>query len=68
MRRKKGGPLSTIISIISGLFLIGVFLAALAQFDGDLGAMIEWILTSAWRFVAGVRDTVAGWDTFQGLF
>lgn len=67
MKRKKG-PIGSIIAILFALALIGVFLAVLAQFDGDLGAMIEWSLTSAWRFVSTVRDTVANWDTFQGLF
>ena len=67
MKRKKG-PIGSIIAIIFALALVGVFLAVLAQFDGDLGAMIEWSLTSAWRFVSTVRDTVANWDTFQGLF
>lgn len=56
------------MGILFALTLCGIFLAVLAQFDGDLAAMMEWCLTSAWRFVVAVRDTVAGWDTFQGLF
>lgn len=66
--RKKKGPMGAIMGGIFALTIIGIFLAVLAQFDGDLGAMIEWTLTSAWRFVSTVRDTVANWDTFQGLF
>lgn len=66
---KKGkGPIGMIISAISILFFIGIFLAVLSQFDGDLGAMLKWLLETAWNFVVSVRDTVGSWETFQGLF
>lgn len=56
------------MGIVTALTLIGIFLAVLSQFGGDLGAMLQWILNKAWGFVISVRDSVAGWDTFQGLF
>lgn len=65
---KRKGPIGTIMSIISILFFIGIFLAVLAQFDGDLGALIKWTLNLGWNFVISVRDTIASWETFQGLF
>lgn len=60
--------MGTIMGAISALFFIGIFLAVLSQFGGDLGAMLQWILNKAWSFVISVRDNVASWDTFQGLF
>lgn len=65
---RKRGPMGTIISIVSGLVFIGIFLAVLSQFGGDLGAMLQWTLDKAWSLVTSVRDSVASWDTFQGLF
>ena len=67
MKRKKGLG-NGIISIVLGLALLGVFLAVLSQFGGDLGALVTWILSTAWNFVISVRDTVASWGTFQRLF
>jgi len=65
---KKKGVMGTIMGAIGALIMVGIFLAVLSQFGGDLGAMFQWILNSAWKFVITVRDTIAGWDTFQGLF
>lgn len=67
MKNRKG-PIGTVIWILSILFFFGIFLAVLSQFDGDLGALFKWLLELAWGFVVDVRDTVASWDTFQGLF
>lgn len=67
MKNRKG-PIGTVIWIVTVLFFFGIFLAVLSQFDGDLGALFKWILDLAWGFVVDVRDTVASWDTFQGLF
>lgn len=67
MKGKKG----LVGSIISGaifLVMVGVFLAALAQFDGNLGEMFRWVLDICWGLVVSVRDTLASWDTFKGLF
>lgn len=68
MRGRKRGPFGMIMGAITILFFLGVFLAALSQFNGDLGEMFRWLLNLAWSFVSGVRDTLASWDTFQRLF
>lgn len=68
MRRKRGGPMGSIIAMITGLIAFGIFLAVLAQFGGDLGALFQWLLNSAWQIVVSVRDSIASWDTFQRLF
>lgn len=62
------GIIGSIISAITILAMIGLFLAVLAQFDGDLGAMFKWVLDLAWTIVSSVRDSVSEWDTFKGLF
>ena len=67
MRRKKGIS-GQIWAIISGLILFGIFLAVLSQFGGDLGALFQWIINTAWNFVITIRDTVASWATFQRIF
>ena len=66
MRRQ--GVVGSIWQIISALVLFGILLAVLAQFGGDVGAAIQWVLQTMWNFVITVRDTVAGWLTFQRLF
>jgi hypothetical protein len=66
--RKRRGISGIIFSIISGLVLIGIFLAVLSQFGGDLGAFVQWILKTAWNFVVSVKDIVSDWATFQRLF
>lgn len=66
--KKRNGPMGAIMGAIGTLIMVGIFLAVLAQFGGDLGAMFRWILNAAWSFVVTVRDTIAGWDTFQGIF
>jgi len=68
MRRRRGGIVSGIISIITGLIMIGVFLAVLSQFGGDVGALFQWIINGAWNIITSVRDSVAGWETFQRVF
>lgn len=68
MRRRRGGIFSNIIYILGALMFIGIFLAVLAQFGGDLGAMFQWILDFAWGIITSVRDAVSGWETFQRLF
>jgi len=68
MRRRRGGIFSNIIYILGALMFIGIFLAALAQFGGDLGAMFQWILDFAWGIITSVRDAVGSWETFQRLF
>lgn len=67
MRRKKG-LLSNIISIFVALIAIGIFLAILAQFGGDLGALFRWILDRIWNIIISVKNAVSGWETFQRLF
>lgn len=66
--RKGKGVMGTIMGGIGLLIMLGIFLAVLSQFGGDLGAMLQWILSTAWNFVITIRDTIAGWGTFQGLF
>lgn len=66
--RKRKGALGTIMGILSVLSLIGIFLAVLTQFGGDLGALIQWLMTTAWNFVITIKDTIANWPTFQRLF
>lgn len=66
--RKRGGAMGTIVGILTTLVVVGIILAVLTQFDGDLGEMVKWVLSAAWNIVTSVRDTVLGWDTFQGLF
>ena len=66
--KKKGGIFNNIVSIVGMLVMLGIFLAALSQFGGDLGAMFQWILNGAWDIVISVRDSVGSWDTFQRIF
>ena len=66
--KKKRGPMGAIMGMLGMLAMVGIFLAVLSQFGGDLGEMFRWFLNAAWKFVITVRDTIAGWDTFQGLF
>lgn len=66
--RKRQGVLGTVISLISTLTLLGLFLAVLSQFGWDFGALLKWILDAAWSFVTMIKDTIAGWPTFQRLF
>lgn len=66
--RRRGGLGGTLISILTTLVVIGLILAVLTQFDGNLGEMVRWVLNAAWSVITNVRDTVLGWDTFQGLF
>lgn len=66
--KKRGGVFNNIVSIVGALVLFGIFLAALSQFGGDLGAMFQWVLNGAWNIVTSVRDSVASWDTFQRIF
>lgn len=66
--KKKGGLFNNVVSIVGMLVMFGIFLAALSQFGGDLGAMFQWILNGAWDIVISVRDSVASWDTFQRIF
>ena len=66
--KKRGGIFNNIVSIVVMLVMFGIFLAALSQFGGDLGAMFQWILNGAWNIVISVRDSVGSWDTFQRIF
>ena len=66
--KKRGGIFNNIVSIVGMLVMLGIFLAALSQFGGDLGAMFQWILNGAWDIVISVRDSVGSWDTFQRIF
>lgn len=66
--RKRGGIFNNIIYTFGTLMLIGIFLAVLSQFNGDLGALFKWILDRAWEIVISVRDTVSSWDTFRRIF
>lgn len=67
MRRRRG-LFGNIIYIFGALVFVGIFLAVLAQFGGDLGAMFQWILDFTWGIIISVRDAVSSWDTFQRLF
>lgn len=66
--RKRGGIFNNIIYTFGTLMLIGIFLAVLSQFNGDLGALFKWVLDRAWEIVISVRDTVSSWDTFRRIF
>ena len=66
--KKRGGIFNNIVSIVGMLVMLGIFLAALSQFGGDLGAMFQWVLNGAWNIVISVRDSVGSWDTFQRIF
>ena len=66
--KKKGGVINTFTSVIGTLILLGIFLAVLSQFGGDLGALFQWILNGAWNIIISVRDSVSGWETFQRIF
>lgn len=66
--KKRGGIINTFTSIIGLLILLGIFLAVLSQFGGDLGALFQWILNGAWNIITSVRDSVSGWETFQRIF
>lgn len=65
---KKKGVIGTIMSLLSLLTLTGIFLAVLSQFGGDVGALFQWLLDTAWGIVTSVRDSVSSWETFQRLF
>ena len=66
--KKKGGVINTFTSVIGLLILLGIFLAVLSQFGGDLGALFQWILNGAWNIIISVRDSVSKWETFQRIF
>lgn len=66
--RKKGGIFNNIVYMFGTLMLVGIFLAVLSQFNGDLGALFKWVLDRAWEIVMSVRDTVSSWDTFRRIF
>lgn len=66
--RKKGGIAGTITSIVVTLIGIGIFLAVLAQFGGNIGEFFRWLLDLAWGIIISVRDTILGWDLFSGIF
>lgn len=66
--KKKGGVINTFTSVIGTLILLGIFLAVLSQFGGDLGALFQWILNGAWNIIISVRDSVSKWETFQRIF
>lgn len=66
--RKKSGLVGSIISIVMALVGVGVFLAILAQFGGNLGEFLRWILDLAWGIVISVRDAILGWNIFGGIF
>lgn len=68
MRRKRGGLMGSFMGLISSLVLLGFGLAVLSQFGWDLGALLQWILNTMWSFVITIKDTIAGWPTFQRLF
>ena len=65
---KNKGVIGTIISGFTILVVIGIFLAVLNQFNGDLTAMLEWFLSFCWTIISSVRDIFSNWDTFKGLF
>lgn len=67
-RKRSGGAMGSLVSLLTGLAAFGLFLAILAQFGGDLGALFQWLINTSWSFVAAVRDSIAGWTTFQRLF
>ena len=65
--RKKGIG-GTIMTVIFTLIGIGIFLAILAQFGGNVGELFRWILDVAWGIIISVRDSVLGWNVFQNVF
>lgn len=68
MKKRRGGTMGTVMALITGLAFFGLFLAVLTQFGGDLGALFQWIINTAWSFVITIRDSIGSWDTFQRLF
>lgn len=66
--KRKGGIAGTITSIILTLIGIGVFLAVLAQFGGNIGEFFRWMLDIAWGIITSVRDSVMSWDIFKNIF
>lgn len=67
MRRKRGVG-GQVMSIIGGLILIGIFLAATSMFGGDVIAMFMWVFQKMVDFVMGVKDAFIGMPLFRGLF
>ena len=66
--RRRGSVVSQITNLLMYRAGIGIFLAILSQFGGDIGAFVKWILQSMWNFVIMVRDIFAGSRTFGELF
>ena len=66
--RKKGGLAQSITSVILTLIGIGVFLAVLAQFGGNVGEFFRWMLDIAWGIITSVRDSITSWDIFKNVF
>lgn len=66
--RRKGGVGGTITTVILTLVGIGIFLAILAQFGGNIGELFRWILDIAWGIIISVRDSILSWDIFQNVF
>ena len=66
--RKRNGVGGTLIAIFTTLIGIGIFLAILAQFGGNLGELFRWILDVAWGIIVSIRDSILSWDIFQNIF
>lgn len=66
--RRRGGLITRIMDLLVLLAGVGIFLAVLSHFNGDIGALFKWILQSMWNFVIMIRDIFAGSRTFGELF
>lgn len=65
---RKQGPVGTAISIIGGLVMLGIFVAALRMFNGDVIAVFMFLWDKAVEFVLRVADAVSKMPLFRNLF
>lgn len=66
--KRKGGFRGTIVSMFFTLVGMGIFLAILAQFGGNIGELFKWILDIILGVITSIRDSVLNWSTFQSMF
>lgn len=62
MRRK--GPIGTIMGFITTCIIIGIIVAMLRHFNGDIGALISWLFATIYNFIMSIADAVTNLRIF----